>query len=83
MTHTVTMIQYDNTNCSNNERFYSSDHSYPLVDGLTPSIRFSIVQNKYMGQPYTRKSEQLGQLGQSDQSEQSVQSDQAALISRL
>ena len=41
---------------SNNEKFYSSDHSYPLVDGLTPSIRFSIVQNKYMGKPYTRKS---------------------------
>ena len=38
---------------SQEETQYSKDHSYPLVGGLSPSVSFSLVQTKYLGQPYS------------------------------
>ena len=38
---------------SQGEEYVSGDHSYPLVDGLSPSVTFSLVQTKYLGKPFT------------------------------
>ena len=35
------------------EEFVTKEHGYPLVEGLSPSVSFSLIQTKYLGKPYT------------------------------
>ena len=39
---------------SSQEKFVHRDHGYPLVDGLSPSVSFSVVETKLLGSPFTK-----------------------------
>ena len=43
---------------SENETYVSREHGYPLVDGLTPSVSFALVETRYQGKPFTGKFDQ-------------------------
>ena len=43
--------------CSENETYVSREHGYPLVDGLTPSVSFALVETRYKGKPFTSKTQ--------------------------
>ena len=38
---------------SQQEHFAHKDHGYPLVDGLSPFVSFSVIQTKLLGKPFT------------------------------
>ena len=40
---------------SSDETFVSKEHSFPLVERLSPTVSFNLVQSKFLGKPYTRK----------------------------
>ena len=38
---------------SNDETTVQRQHSYPLVEGLSPSVSYTLVETKLLGKPYT------------------------------
>ena len=35
------------------EKFVQKEHSYPLVEGLSPTVSYTLVETKLLGKPYT------------------------------
>ena len=38
---------------SQDEEFVSREHSFPLVEEMSPSVSLALVQTKFLGIPYT------------------------------
>ena len=38
---------------SQDEEFVSREHSFPLVEEMSPSVSLALVQTKFLGMPYT------------------------------